>query len=394
MPPILSVPNQITVADGEAIRRHLRSLVCGGEMGRYYPSVLVSYATSTRHGSDGPGCGPGMYYCKHLVELLSERGVCSFSGLHVAGGTDWHVFLEKLNSRFSKCQVLIVVVTPALFLSKPCLEEIYNALEAKIYVLPIIFEGNIPPSAQQWPMITADACEQTKLMLTKVTNEFCKLNTIPAPPGTVLQQPEALTLAVEDIVARLDVTKIDPLLTGVLPVGAVAVKKLDPEPSNSIDSHGHTAGRQQVATVTEFASLAEATIAELLELSDDELVELMGELSIGVLQRKRILKDAAAQRLAISTPFPPLEETLQPQAEEVENDHSVSLLELSDDDHRRILGFLQLSELAKVAPIIVIGMYLHAYKCYCIFIIVGGAAFQVLERAGVRRVLVGGALEG
>jgi hypothetical protein len=128
--------------------------------------------------------------------------------LHVAAGTDWHVFLEKLNSRFSKCQVLIVVVSPALFQSKPCLEEIYNALEAKIWILPIIFEGPIPPANEQWPMITEDASEKNKLMLTKVTNEFSALNTVPAPPGTVLQQPEALAQAIEDVVSRLDVSKL------------------------------------------------------------------------------------------------------------------------------------------------------------------------------------------
>jgi hypothetical protein len=85
--------------------------------------------------------------------------------------------LEKLNSRFSKCQVLIVVVSPALFQSKPCLEKIYNALQAKIFIVPIIFEGPIPPANDQWPMITLDDSEKNKLMLTKVTNEF-SLNTV------------------------------------------------------------------------------------------------------------------------------------------------------------------------------------------------------------------------
>ena len=79
----LSVPDQVTVVEGEAIRRFLRNLVIG-EVGKYYPGVLISYATATRHGSDGAGCGPGMHYCKHVAELLKERGVCCFSGLHVA----------------------------------------------------------------------------------------------------------------------------------------------------------------------------------------------------------------------------------------------------------------------------------------------------------------------
>ena len=40
-------------------------------------------------------------------------------------GTDWKVFLLKLSSRFARCKVLIVVVTPALYASIPCLTEIF-----------------------------------------------------------------------------------------------------------------------------------------------------------------------------------------------------------------------------------------------------------------------------
>ena len=123
MPAILSVPAKIPVDEGEAVRRALAKLV-RGKILVYYPGVCVSYGTGHRPG-DGAGCGPGMLYCRRVAELLDERGVGCFSGLHVPAGTDWHVFLEKLNGRFSRCQVLVVVVTPALFLSKPCLEEIY-----------------------------------------------------------------------------------------------------------------------------------------------------------------------------------------------------------------------------------------------------------------------------
>eukprot|EP01051_Picozoa_sp_SAG22_P019789 SAG22_NODE_3765_length_1538_cov_1.253648_1_plen_396_part_01 len=153
---------------------------------------------------------PGMLYCQRVAELLAGRGVETFSGLHVKGGTDWHVFLEKLNGRFAQCEVLVAVVTPALFLSKPCLEEIYNALEAKIWILPILFEGPIPPVKQQWPMITMRDSEKNKLMLQKVTKEFSALNTIPAPPGNVLQQPEALAQAVVDVVTHLGGSLQDP----------------------------------------------------------------------------------------------------------------------------------------------------------------------------------------
>ena len=52
---------------------------------------------------------------------------------------------------------------------------------------------------------------------------------------------------------------------------------------------------QGTMTVSEFASLTEAEIEELVELSSSELKELMGEFSLGVLQRKRLLRDIAAE---------------------------------------------------------------------------------------------------
>ena len=105
MPAVLSVPPKITVAEGEAVRHALQKLV-RGPVGTFYTKVLVSYGTGHRP-ADGPGCGPGMLYCRQVAELLNEQGVDTFSGLHVTAGTDWHVFLEKLNGRFSNCKVRV-----------------------------------------------------------------------------------------------------------------------------------------------------------------------------------------------------------------------------------------------------------------------------------------------
>ena len=237
----LEVPDQVTVAGGEGLRRFMRNLV-RGEVGSYYPGVLVSYATGSRPGEDGPGCGPGMFYCRHIAEMLNERGVGCFTGLHVIAGTDWKVFLEKLNSRSSDCQVLVVVVTPALFHSKPCLEEIYNALDAKLTIVPIIFEGPIPRLEDQWPKVgNKDDTDKNKLMLKKVTQEFSNLNTIPAPPGTVLQQPEALAHAIDGIVSGLDRRH----------VGAVVPPAPTPAMTgvNSFRDDGHTSGYDASASV-------------------------------------------------------------------------------------------------------------------------------------------------
>jgi hypothetical protein len=177
-----------------------------GDLHDYYPKVLVSYATGNRKDVDAPGCGPGMFYAKAVVDELLKVGVNTFSGLHVPLGVDWEVFIEKLNSRFSECKVLVVVVTPALYESKPCLEEIFNALKGGVRILPVLFENPMPEPSNRWPMITK-ADTEGKMMLMKVEKGFCKLNTTPSPPGDVVNQPGALTRVIDEVLKELDSTR-------------------------------------------------------------------------------------------------------------------------------------------------------------------------------------------
>ena len=102
-----------------------------------------------------------------------------------------HVFVEKLSGRFSECKALVVVVTPALYQSRACLAEISAALDAGVRVVPVLFENPIPTAREQWPMIDKHDSDG-KLMLLKVQKDFARLNTVPAPPGDIRSQPQAI----------------------------------------------------------------------------------------------------------------------------------------------------------------------------------------------------------
>jgi hypothetical protein len=175
---------------GEEVRAAMQSRVKGA-IDDYYPPVLVSYATGSRQGVDAPGCGPGMLYAQAVVDELGKAGLGSFTGLHVGAGVDWHVFVEKLSGRFSECKALVVVVTPALYQSRACLAEISAALDAGVRVVPVLFENPIPTAREQWPMIDKHDSDG-KLMLLKVQKDFARLNTVPAPPGDIRSQPQAI----------------------------------------------------------------------------------------------------------------------------------------------------------------------------------------------------------
>ena len=70
------------------MRNYLQSLI-RGPVNDFSPKVMISYATGTRAGLDGEGCGLGMQYCHLVARRLERAGISSFTGLHVEGGYNW-----------------------------------------------------------------------------------------------------------------------------------------------------------------------------------------------------------------------------------------------------------------------------------------------------------------
>jgi hypothetical protein len=184
------VPGVITEQMTQIVKSRVLSKFVpeGVQFDDFYPEVVISYASGRRSGRDCEGAGPGMYYAAGILGLLHERGVRCFSGLHVPPGTDWEVFMLRLNSRFAQAKVLIVVLTAALFESKPCLKEINAAIRKGIPVLPIRFEDNLPGYKDQWAKYTD---EDSEVMVSRVQEHLGKVNSIPHP-GTVLTVPDSM----------------------------------------------------------------------------------------------------------------------------------------------------------------------------------------------------------
>ena len=131
-----SVPHEIT----EQMTNHVKGIVRsrlppGVPFEDVYPKVVISYA-SGRRPQDCEGAGPGMFYAADFLEFLHERRVPAFSGLHVPAGKDWRCFMLRLEGKKAQAKVLVVLLTAALYQSKPCLEEINAAVENHIPLLP------------------------------------------------------------------------------------------------------------------------------------------------------------------------------------------------------------------------------------------------------------------
>ena len=85
---------------------------------------------------------------------LAEAGFPCFSGLCIPGGVDWKTFLPRLQLKRIKrarAKALIVLQTKALFLSVPCLVEIFTAIENGVSIIPVRMELDLPAEDEQWP---------------------------------------------------------------------------------------------------------------------------------------------------------------------------------------------------------------------------------------------------
>ena len=186
---LFEVPGTITEQMTQGVKDQVLSqLPEGVPFENFYPEAVISYASGKRP-QDCAGAGPGMYYAADLVKLLNGRGVQCFSGLHVPPGKDWKTFMLRLKGHRERAKVLIVVLTKALFESKPCLDEIHTAVKKGITLLPIYFEEALPSKPNQWTKFIKDA--DSELMVLDVQEQLGKINGIPHP-GTVFTVPDAM----------------------------------------------------------------------------------------------------------------------------------------------------------------------------------------------------------
>ena len=98
---------------------------------------MVSYATGTREGLDGEGCGCGMQYAHLLARTLDRHGISCYTGLHVAGGQNWKTYFSKLE----RADIMLAVYTPSFFESSACEKEMTEALKHKLTIVPLLFGG-------------------------------------------------------------------------------------------------------------------------------------------------------------------------------------------------------------------------------------------------------------
>jgi serine/threonine protein kinase len=189
------VPPTITVKMTQEVKSSVRSLIPEGTaFDKYYPEVVISYATGRRE-QDCEGAGPGMYYAAGFIRILHQCGVRCFSGLHVPVGVDWKVFMLRLDGRHANAKVLIVLKTKALYESELCLKELNCAIERKIPLIPIVFEEGLPGPKQQWSKLTD---QDSEVMISNVQKHLGKINDIPNP-GTLLTAPSTLDEIIKEI---------------------------------------------------------------------------------------------------------------------------------------------------------------------------------------------------
>ena len=178
----------ITTEQSNDVQRRVQSLM----EQQWFPQVCISYATGTRPDKDVPGAGPGMLQAATITHALHNAGIACASGLCVPSGNDWKDFLPKIDSRFSKCEVLILLLSPAFYRSQPCLLEIHKAAKAKrMVMIPLRCAEPLPSKGEQWPgQSMADV-----LVLDQVQDKLGTINALP-PRGCFFDSPSYSTLTI------------------------------------------------------------------------------------------------------------------------------------------------------------------------------------------------------
>ena len=136
-----------------------------------------------------------------ISHALYNAGIACASGLCVPAGNDWKDFLPKIDSRCSKCEVLIVLLSPAFYRSHPCLLEVHKATKAKrMDIIPLRCAEPLPRKDDQWP----DIGEAEATLLDQVQDKLGPINALP-PRGLFFDKP----IYIDDLVSRVvDVLKM------------------------------------------------------------------------------------------------------------------------------------------------------------------------------------------
>eukprot|EP00964_Phaeocystis_antarctica_P112541 scaffold76690_cov63-Phaeocystis_antarctica.AAC.2 len=184
----------VTTEQSNDVQRVVQSLM-DRPWADWCPKVCISYATGTREGTDARGAGPGMLQAAVITHALYNAGIACASGLCVPVGHDWKGFLPKIDSRFSRCEVLIVLLSPAFYRSKPCLLEIHKSTKAKsMVIIPLRCTEPLPSKDGQW----LDIDQKDLLVLDQVQDKLGPINALP-PRGCFFDSPSYL----DDLVGRV-----------------------------------------------------------------------------------------------------------------------------------------------------------------------------------------------
>lgn len=162
----------------------------------FYPEVAISYATAMRS-EDAKGAGPGMAMAAAVLHALADEGIPCSSGLHVPPSSNWKTFLQKIDSRYSNCKVLIVLVSEALLISIPCLTEIRKAMAAGVKIVKLRVPEDGPFLDKQWPKATHGEREEVR--------DFGSLNCLP-PRGSFFA-PKVIDSELKKLILNLKTGK-------------------------------------------------------------------------------------------------------------------------------------------------------------------------------------------
>jgi hypothetical protein len=196
--PFIEVPDKIDAETGmllrmfaQALRRQCETVDTVSDFDDFWPEIIILSPLGRRK-EDSVDCGPGMYHVLPIVIRLLKAGIPCFTGLMVPAEDEEKAMISKLTSPKSRCKILIVIRSAALYDEKTCLSILYGAQKRNVpHILPLSYASDLPDKSAQWPMIAPTEFELLSMRMS-VQYHVCKLDAVPEAPATVLDDTKVL----------------------------------------------------------------------------------------------------------------------------------------------------------------------------------------------------------
>ena len=135
---IFTIPSMSGVSESNAVHQQIQKLITT-DFNKFYPKVIISYASGRRSRSDVSGAGLGLYKAAEVIKALFKSEIPCFSGLMTQAGKNWHEYFLRLDHKNARVLVVLLSKAPPSFnrllVWRKCIRQLRKDLRLSLFEL-------------------------------------------------------------------------------------------------------------------------------------------------------------------------------------------------------------------------------------------------------------------